>query len=98
MLVEEAVAWRSLCGVEDFMNGEDDLIELLALDGQLLAPGGGESVVACAAIVFRCAPRGLDPASQEQTLQCWVQRAFADLQHLIGKVLQMLSNAVPMPR
>jgi hypothetical protein len=74
------------------------VIELFTLNGQLLAPRGGERVVACAAIVLRGAPHGLDPASQEQTLQCRIQRAFADLQHVIGAVLQVLSNAVPMLR
>src|SRR5882757_5322348 len=95
---EGAVARRSLCGVEDFVNGEDDVIELFTLNGQLLAPRSGERVIARAAIVFRGAPRGLDPASQEQTLQRRIQRAFADLQNVIGEVLHMLSDAVSMPR
>jgi len=55
---------------------------------RLVACGsGGELVVAGAAIVFRGAPFGGDPAVEEEALEGGVQGAFADVEDVFGDFL-----------
>ena len=54
---------------------------LIQLALELFAPGGGEAVVAGAAVFGGFSPLGFDEASCEKTLQRGIQRAFFDLQN-----------------
>ena len=74
----------------------DHAIELGAFGGELPAAGGGERVVAGAAVVLRRAPLGLHPAVEQQPLERGIQRALADLQHVVRRQAQVLDDAVAM--
>ena len=65
-------------GLEDTLNGPNHLIEALALGGELFPPGGRQSVVAGAPIVVGRAPLGLDPAIQQQSLECGIEGALTN--------------------
>jgi hypothetical protein len=69
----------------------DQAVELLALGGELFATERRQRVVARAPVVLGGAPLGVDPAVQQQPLQRRVQRALADLQHVVGDLLQALA-------
>jgi hypothetical protein len=57
-----------LSGVEDFVDGENDPIEFLALSGELLFTCGGQGVETCAAVVLGRAPFRFHPSLEEQSL------------------------------
>ena len=78
-----ACASRPSCGIEDFLNREDECVELLALGRKTSSPGGGERVVAGAAVVLRRAPGRLDPAVQQEPLQRRLERALPHLEHIV---------------
>ena len=80
------------------MDGEDEAVELVALVRQLPAAGGGQGVEPGAAVVLGRAPGGLDPPVEQEPLQGRIQRALADLQHVVGDRLQVVGDAVAVLR
>jgi hypothetical protein len=49
-------------------------------------------------VVFGSAPFGLNPTVKKETLERRIQRAFADLEDLVGYILQMGGNAISVHR
>src|SRR5438067_4953166 len=87
-----------LCGVQDLVDRQDQAVELAALGGEPFSAGGGQRVVARAAIVFGGGPVGLRPSPEEEALQRRVERALAHLQHVVREELQPLRDAVAVLR
>ena len=58
---------------------------------------GYEDVVPRSPVVLGRTPFGLHPAVQQQSLQGRVEGALANLEHLLGDVLEVLGDAVPVP-
>src|SRR6185436_2148442 len=85
-------------GFEHLLNGKDETLELGALGAEPFLAGRGQRVVAGAAIVLRRAPLGFHPSVQQQPLQRGVERAFADLQHVLRHDLEPVGDAVAMQR
>ena len=70
---------------QDLLDGPDDPLEFLPLRREPLSAVAGDRVVARAAVVVGRAPLGADPAVEQQPLQRRIQRALADLQHVVGQ-------------
>src|SRR5437763_972468 len=74
------------------------MLEVLSFYAELLSSGSSQRVEPGAAVVFRRAPFGFHPALEQEPLQRRIKRAFADLQHFIGHVLEPLRHGVAMQR
>src|SRR6267154_6069475 len=70
----------SLRGLQDLGYGAGQFAPGVFFGRELLAAAARELVVFGAAIVFRGAPAGFDPAAAFQAMQRRVQRALLDLQ------------------
>src|SRR5580704_5965283 len=81
-------------GLDNPRDCAHDALKLRDLDAQLFLPGGGEGVVAGAAVTGRHSPLGSDPTFQQHALQRGVERAFLHLENIIGGVLNILGNFV----
>jgi hypothetical protein len=79
---------EDLRGVQYLVDGEDEPVELLTFDRELLPACGSQGVMPSAPVVLGCAPLGLDPAPQEESLQGWIEGALADLQDVLRHVLK----------
>ena len=88
----------ALSGAENFVNRQDDSVVLPAFGRQLLATCSCQRIEARPPVVLRRSPFSLHPASQEESLERGVERAFADLEDVIGLRLEDLREAVPMLR
>ena len=98
MSVRQRLVAGAHARLQHALDRDDEPLELLALRAEPLAAGGGEGVVAGAAVVLGRAPFGVDPAVQQQALERRIQRALADLQHLLGHLTQPFGDAVAMLR
>src|SRR5712692_2514112 len=94
----DARDWSSLCSLQDLVNGADQPIEFLPFGCELPAARRRERVKARAAVVLRGAPLPLHPSIEEQPLERRVQRALADLQHLVRRGPDVLGDAVAVHR
>src|SRR4051812_9300165 len=81
-------------GLEHLLNGFDHTVEIVALGGELFTAGGCERVIAGAPIVLRRSPFGSHPTVQEESLERWVERAFADLEDVVGGLLELQGDAI----
>ena len=72
----------------------DHAVELGVFGRQLPAAGGGQRVVARAAVVLRRAPLGLHPAVEQQPLERRIQRTLPDPEHVVRRHPQVLDDAV----
>src|ERR1044071_10256626 len=79
---------------ENEMHRGDDSLEFLLLGGELFPPGGGQGVVAGAAVVLGLPPVGLDVTVEREALQGGVEGAFAHLEDGFGQVTDALGDAV----
>src|SRR2546429_7713163 len=68
------------------------------LGAEMLAARGGERVIAGAPVVLGDAPFALDPGGEQQPLQRRIERALADLQHVLRQDFQPLGDAVARRR
>ena len=78
-------------GLDDAGDGSDDALELRELERELFAAGGGELVVARAAVAGGGAPLGCDPALDQHARQRGKSGAFFDLQDTVGGLLDLTS-------
>jgi hypothetical protein len=83
---------------EDALNGGDDLRELVALGRKLLSSRTRDRVIAGSPIVLGGAPFSVNIPVEQQSLQRRIQRAFPDLQNVIGQRFQALGDAVTVLR
>ena len=72
----------------------DHAVELGMFGGELPAAGGGERVVARAAVVLRRAPLGLHAAIEQQPLERRIQRTLPNPQHVVRRQAQVLALSV----
>src|SRR5437016_13706528 len=63
---------------------------------EALAPRWRERVIARAPVTLRSPPLGFDPSIEQQSLQRGVERALADLEHIVRHGLEVLGDAVPV--
>src|ERR1700723_1845095 len=75
-------------------NSTHDALELGDFDVKLLLAFSGKGVVAGATVAGSHSPFGRDPAFDEHALKGWVERAFFDLEDVLGVALDRLSNFV----
>ena len=88
-------------GLRPFENGDDRAREAREFRGFLRQPlpaGRGQAVDARAPPQVRFSPRGRHPVVDEQTLQCWVERAFADTQGVARHAFQVPRDGVTVGR
>jgi hypothetical protein len=64
----------------------------------LLTAGGRQTVEACAPVVVRDTPLSLHPAFDGEALEGRVERALLDLEHVVGRPLDVPGYAVAMQR
>src|SRR5438034_2627778 len=95
---EKAKHHASSGRIQDFVNRENQVLEFLPFDRELLTAGGRQRIEPRAAIVLRRTPLGLDPPLQQQPLQRRIERALADLQHIVGDGAQALCDPVAVLR
>ena len=84
----------SSSGLNHASDCPDDAFELGYFQSQLLAAGGGELVVARAAVAGGGSPFRGDPSFDEHALQGGIERAFFHLQHIVGGALDGVGNLV----
>jgi hypothetical protein len=75
-------------------DGAHDALELGDFDVELFLAACAKGVVARATVAGSHSPLGDDPAFDEHALKSWVERAFFDLEDLLGVVLDRFSNFV----
>jgi hypothetical protein len=75
-------------------DGAHHALELGDFDVELFLAACGQGVVAGATVAGSHAPLGSDPAFDQHALKSWVERAFFDLEDLLGVVLDRFSNFV----
>src|SRR5690606_18416251 len=69
-------------GFENESDGAGDVAVLFQLAGELMAAGLREAVIARAAVLAGPPPFADYPALHEHSLECWVEGAFLDVQHV----------------
>src|ERR1700722_6840188 len=74
--------------------GSDYALELRCFDGDLLAAGRGQLVIARAAVSGGDAPLCGHPALDEHALQRRVQRTLFDLQNVVGDALNGVGDLI----
>src|SRR5262249_11851938 len=67
-------------------------------DGQLVPSRRRKRVEARAAVVLGLAPGGLHPTLDQHALQGGIQRALFDLKHVVGRLLDVLGDAIAVHR
>src|SRR5262249_15722915 len=63
---------------------------------ELFAAGRRQRIVPSPPVVLGRAPFSLDPALEQQSLQGGIEGAFANLEYLLGDVLEVLRDTVPV--
>jgi hypothetical protein len=83
-----------LCGLQDTVDGADELLPATCLPEELFSPSGGELIKAGLAIVLGRAPFRTDPTAILQPVQGGVKRTVLNLQDFVGAVLDNVGNGV----
>src|SRR5438445_11461933 len=91
-------SWRSICVLEYATDGRDHLTKLREFRSELLASGGGQGVITCAAVGFCPFPFGFHPSLKEQALQSGIERTFFDGENVLRQSFDGEGNSVAVLR
>ncbi len=75
-------------------DGLREALPVVFFCGELLTARGSQAIVASAAIVFRHAPLGADPAVLFHAMEGGVEGTFLDAEDVFGNLLDVKSDAV----
>ena len=81
-------------GLQHASTAPDQPAPALRFGVELSRPAGVEPVVARAPVVLRHSPGGRDPAALLHAIERGIERAFFDLQDVVGQLLQADGDAV----
>src|SRR5579864_2836033 len=87
-----------LCARKQLGNYRRHALPAFGFSSELFFAGACQRVVAGAAIVFRSAPLGRNPAALFEAQECGVERALIQLEKVFGNLLDALGDTVTVKR